>query len=299
MIVGDLMLDVVIAPHRPIEAGTDVPGHVRFSQGGSAASTARWLARLGVRTTLVCAVGRDPEGRALTAALEGEGVRLRATRVAGERTGRIGVLLAPNGERSFVADRAAADRLTADDLSARAFAVDLLHLPAYSLLSKPLGLAGRRAVELARAAGALVSLDLSSVGPLLARGRRAAVDLVRDAAPDLLFATALEGEALVGDDRVVRLADLAPLVIVKRGRDGASVFDVTAPELLAFHVATTPLETTDTTGAGDAFDAGFLASWLAADIAARHRPATLRRAVLAAHRAASRQLVATPRELTL
>ena len=293
------MVDVVLAPARPLEIGTDVPGRVWLRQGGSAATTARWLARLGVHTTLVCAVGRDSEGRALTSALRGDGVRLRATRVAGERTGRIGVLVAPGGERSFVADRAAADRLMSADLSTGDFAVDLLHLPAYSLLGEPLGLAGRRAIEVARAAGALVSLDLSSVGPLLAEGRHAALRLIRDAAPDVIFATGSEAAALVGGRRNSGLGDLAPLAVVKRGRAGASVFAVSGDGRIAFDVATPPLETPDTTGAGDAFDAGFIATWLAADPAARHRPATLHRAVVAAHRTAARQLATAPRELSL
>ena len=111
------MLDVVLAPARALASGTDVPGRVQLRPGGSAANTARWLARLGARSTLVCAVGRDLEGRALVSALESDGVHVRATRVAGERTGRIGVLVAPGGERSFVADRAAADRLRPADLA--------------------------------------------------------------------------------------------------------------------------------------------------------------------------------------
>jgi sugar/nucleoside kinase (ribokinase family) len=268
-------------------------------QGGSAASTARWLARLGVRTTLICAIGRDIEARALTKALERDHVRLRATRVAGERTGRIGVVVAPDGERSFVADRGAADRLAPTDLDPGAFSVDLLHLPAYSLLGEPLGLAGRRAIELARANDALVSLDLSSVGPLLARGRRAALRLVRDSAPDVIFATTVEAKAIAGSEDLASFAELAPVAVVKRGRAGASVFAISGDARIAFDVATTPLEASDSTGAGDAFDAGFIATWLAAEPSARFRPATLRRAVVAAHRVAARQLASTPRELTL
>ena len=183
VVLGDLVVDAVVIPARALDSGTDVPGRVALRQGGSAATTARWLARLGARTTLVCAVGRDTFGRVLVEAVEGDGVRVRATRVAGERTGRIGVVVAPGGERSFVADRAAADRLAPADLEASWLRADLLHLPAYSLLGEPLGQAGRRAIELARDAGALVSLDLSSVGPLLARGRRAAERLVHDTAP--------------------------------------------------------------------------------------------------------------------
>jgi hypothetical protein len=40
-VLGDLMLDVVLAPARPLESGTDVPGRVALVQGGSAANTAR------------------------------------------------------------------------------------------------------------------------------------------------------------------------------------------------------------------------------------------------------------------
>ena len=62
-------------------------------QGGSAATTARWLARLGARSSLVAAIGRDPAGRALVKALEADGVTLRAVRIAGAKTGRIGVVV--------------------------------------------------------------------------------------------------------------------------------------------------------------------------------------------------------------
>ena len=299
LVVGDLMLDVVVAPARRLETGTDVPGRVLLRQGGSAANTARWLARLGARSTLVCAIGRDAEGRSLAAALASDGVRLRARRVTGERTGRIGVIVAPGGERSFVADRGAADRLAPADLRPAQFQVDLLHLPAYSLLGEPLGKAGRRAVELARQSGALVSLDLSSVGPLLADGRRSAQALVREMAPDILFATRTEADALLGRSGPDRLATLAPVVVLKHGRSGASVIATGDRDPVSFVVATAPLDASDSTGAGDAFDAGFLVSWLSAPAEARCRPAALRRAAVAGNRAAARQLASPARALTL
>lgn len=293
--LGDLMLDVVLAPARPLESGTDVPGRVSLVQGGSAANTARWLARLGARCTLIAAVGRDAAGRALVEAVRADGVTPRVVRVAGIPTGRIGVFVAPGGERSFVADRGAADLLKPDDLQAAWFAgADALHLPVYSLLGSPLGEAGRRAIELARGGGAVVSVDLASIGPLLAGGRRVARALIADVAPELLFATASEAEAFLGRRGVDELLDYAATAVVKRGRKGATVLTRVGAARIRFEVATERLVATDSTGAGDAFDAGFLVGWFAAQAAGRSLPASLQRAAVAGHRAAARQL-STPR----
>jgi sugar/nucleoside kinase (ribokinase family) len=290
--VGDLRLDAVIRPSRPLERGTDVPGDVLLRQGGSAANTARWVARLGARSTLVTSVGRDAVGRALLGSLRGDGVTVRASRASTRPTGRIGVIVMFGGERSFVADRGAADELRPADLNARWFASDLVHLPAYSLIGSPLGEAGRRAIELGREAGALVSLDLASAAPLLAKGRRAARRLVAEAAPDILFSTAAEAEAYLGTYDVGGLVESAALAIVKRGAGGATVLSRAAGDgtVLRFEVATPALTAADTTGAGDAFDGGFLVAFLSAAPEARFRPASLRRAALAGHRAAARQL---------
>lgn len=298
-VLGDLVLDAVVMPARPLERGTDVPGRVLLRQGGSAANTARWLARLGVRSTLVTAVGRDAIGRALVDTLRGDGVTVRATRVAGRPSGRIGVMVSFGGERSFIADRGAADELRPADLRPDWFGTDLLHLPAYSLIGAPLGDAGRRAIELARDKGALISLDLASAAPLLARGRRAARRLVEDAAPDLLFATAAEAEAYLGGLDFGMLLESAPLAIVKRGAGGATVLGRGLAATHRFEVATAAVTSTDTTGAGDAFDAGFIAMYLSAPHDARTRPAALRRSALAGDRAAARQLAAGSPELVL
>jgi ribokinase len=300
VVLGDLVVDLVLTPERPLEHTTDVPGRVRLVQGGSAATTARWLARLGARSSMIAAVGRDPAGRALVDALRSDGVTARLVRVPGARTGRIGVLVAPDGERSFVTDRAAALELRGTDLKAAWFArADAVHMPVYSLLDEPLSLAGRRAIELGRGAGAVVSIDLASIGPLLARGRRAARALLDEIAPDLLFATASEAEGLLGRYAVEGLLDVAPISVVKRGSKGATVLAREGESNLRFEVATAHINATDTTGAGDAFDAGFLVAWFTARAAGRSLPASLQRAALAGHRAAARQLTSTRPELPL
>lgn len=294
------MLDVVLAPAGPLAAGTDMPGRVSLAQGGSAATTARWLGRLGADASLIAAVGRDAAGRALVDAVRADGVTPHVLRVAGARTGRIGVLVEPGGERSFVADRGAADLLAPADLRASWFAgADALHLPVYSLLGEPLGLAGREAITLARGAGAMVSVDLASIGPLLAGGRLAAQALIEAVAPDLLFATSTEAEAFLGGRRIERLLDVAPTAVVKRGARGATILTRVGGDGIRFEVATERLVVSDTTGAGDAFDAGFLVGWFTAQRAGRSVPASLQRAAVAGHRAAARQLSSPRPELAL
>lgn len=294
------MLDVVLAPVVSLKSGTDVPGRVSLVQGGSAANAARWLARLGARSVLIASVGRDAEGRALVDAIRRDGVRPMVSRVAGTRTGRIGVVVAPGGERSFVADRGAADLLRPEDLRTAWFdRAEALHLPVYSLLGEPLGLSGRRAVELARGAGAAISVDLASIGPLLAGGRRAARSLVADVAPDLLFATAAEADAFLGGMALDGLLDVAPTAVVKRGAKGATVLTRLGQGPSRFEVATEHLVVSDTTGAGDAFDAGFLVGWFAARAAGRSLPASLQRAAIVGHRTAARQLTSPRPELPL
>jgi ribokinase len=300
VVLGDLVLDVVVAPARPLEAGTDVAGRVAFVQGGSAANTARWLARLGARATLITAVGRDATGRALVELVRREGVVARVSRIAGARTGRIGVVVSPDGERSFVPDRGAADLLRPDDLKQAWFVgAAALHLPVYSLLGSPLGETGRLAIELARAAGASISVDLASIGPLMAKGRRAAHELISGVAPEILFATASEASALLGGGRPEGLLDFASIAVVKRGSLGATVLARAGPDRLRFEVATAPVAASDTTGAGDAFDAGFLVGWFTARGDGRSLPVALRRATLAGHRAAGRHLGATRAELPI
>jgi ribokinase len=297
IVLGDLVVDVVLAPATELATGTDVPGRVMLRQGGSATTTARWLRRGGARVTLIAAVGRDAEGRALLRTIRADGVVPHVVRVAGHRTGRIGVFVAPGGERSFVQDRGATLRLAPEHLRAAWFsAAELLHLPAYSLLGHPLGDAGRHAAELAHAAGALVTVDLSSSGPLFALGQGAAREVVRGAQPDLLFAAGYEARALGSSDE--DLLDLAPIVVLKRGSEGVTVLYREGPAIGRFDVAAKVMASSDTTGAGDAFDAGFILAWLAGRREGAMAAVALRRAALAGNRLAARQLLRPRPELS-
>jgi sugar/nucleoside kinase (ribokinase family) len=140
---------------------------------------------------------------------------------------------------------------------------------------------------------------VSSTAPLLAMGRRSALAVIEAAAPDLLFATGDEARALLGARRDDALLELAPIAVVKRGRKGATVLARDGRRSLRFEVATTSIRAADTTGAGDAFSAGFLHGWLDGRRKGLTQSAALQRGALAGNRAALRHISSPLPELPL
>jgi sugar/nucleoside kinase (ribokinase family) len=196
--LGDLLLDVVVTPQRPLERGSDVPGSVVFRRGGSAANTAAVFAHLGADASLITSLGDDLWASRLLSSLRADGVRVHAMRHSGS-SGRLAVFIDWRGERSFVTERGVADALAPDWLDAAWLrGADVLHVPAYSLFAEPIGAAALRAAQLARATGTLISSDLSSKGPLLSFGVRRSRARLADLRPQVLFANRDEAAACAG-----------------------------------------------------------------------------------------------------
>jgi sugar/nucleoside kinase (ribokinase family) len=294
--LGDLLLDVVVTPIRPIELGTDVPGTLTFKRGGSAATTATAFARAGGSASLITSIGGDRWGRQLATSLRGDGVRVHAV-VRPGRTGRLAAVIDDRGERSFVTERGAADGLRPRDIKAAWLrGADVLHVPAYSLFSEPIGSASVAAARAAQDAGAATSSDLSSQGPLLAYGVRRSRARIAELAPDVLFANRDEAAVVLGR-RGRRawpgLLGMAPVVVVKDGAAGCRVLwrASDADAVLQVDVAAKRVGPVDTTGAGDAFAAGFLYSIFArGNRSALGDARSLRAAALAGHRVAAAAL---------
>jgi ribokinase len=247
--IGDLLLDITIRTEGPLRPDDDRAARIGMSGGGQAANFAAWAAALGEPVRLVTRVGDDDRGRRLVADLEARGVEVCPVWSA-EPTGAIAVLVAPDGRRSMATERGASVGLTRDDLVKDWFdGIALIHVPAYSLFRDPLAKAARAAIELARAGGGMLSIDLSSVAGLEDYGpSRMAYDLAR-LKPELLFATAAEAGAIG-----VGLEHLAQVPVIKLGAAGCTVFGRRIPAPSVQHV--------DGTGAGDAFAAAFCVAWL-------------------------------------
>jgi sugar/nucleoside kinase (ribokinase family) len=280
--IGDLVEDVVVWLHEPVHYGTDTTARVVRHRGGSAANVAAFAAGTGAPSRFVGQVGEDDTGERLLSGLRSDGVDTVVRR--GGRTGSIVVIVDPSGERTMLTDRGAAVELSALPTGALD-GVDILHVPAYSLTVEPLASVARAAIAAARQQHALMSIDASSASVLAAFGPERFVELLVDLQPDVFLCNRDE-------HRVLGLEPDAPtpgcaITIVKAGgdptvvieQDGCSAISVPRREMIV-----------DTTGAGDAFAAGFLLAF------GRHEPVV--DAVGSGHRLAARVLTSPGASLT-
>jgi sugar/nucleoside kinase (ribokinase family) len=258
LVIGDVMTDVIVRPEGPLAPGSDRRASITFQPGGSAANQAAWLAQYGAKVDFVARVASsDVETEA--ARLEAVGV---APHLAGDvehETGRLIALIDKSGERSFLTDRGANDALEAADIPDGLIASAAhISLSGYSFFA-----ASPRAAILdvmRRAGDKPVSVDPASAEFLREVGAENFLAWTRGAA--ILFPNEEEATVLAGstdrETQCARLAALYPLVVIKRGAAGAEA----AHGARRWRVPTPKVEAVDTTGAGDAFVAGFLAARL-------------------------------------
>jgi sugar/nucleoside kinase (ribokinase family) len=238
VVVGDALLDVLAFPAEPMRPGADVPASVQVAPGGQGANLAVRLARRGVAVELVCALGDDAAGRLLRESLAADGVRVRPFHA--DATGAVVVLVDAAGERTMLSRRVPLAGRVAGAPPVRA---DWLVASGYLLLER----------EAPAAAGALRSwaprrmlVGCAVPDASLDAWQRAALAIEADAVL-LNRDEADRVPSLPGDRLVITEASGATAVI-----GAARATAVTAPDAAVI----------DTTGAGDAFAAAFLADLL-------------------------------------
>ena len=209
--------------------------------------------------TLVGCVGADAFGRSIRQQLVDLGVDVHLQE-SDLPTGTCVVIVDRRRERTMFPDSGANAALRLTDLADVITPDCHVHLSGYTLLNPATRQVGLDVLAHAVSVGASRSLDPASAAPM-----RAHLDLFRTLLPSVDLVLANEAEAAVltdADDPQEALASLADVVacaVVKVGargvlaRDGSAT--VTAPALRH--------DVIDTTGAGDAFTAGFLPAWLA------------------------------------
>jgi ribokinase len=237
-VLGDAHLDVVVSARWPVAEETDTPATTAVGVGGQAANVAAWVVALGGSARLIAARGNDLAARLVTDELARRGVELVGPVLDG-RTGVVVSLTDHGAGRSMLTDRGVGPSLTAGSLRPEWLdGCDWLHLPAYSLVTEPVSSAALAAAERAPR----LSVDLSSTAAMQAFGVARFAELLGRLRPDVIFGTEAEASlvgGIAGSELVVKLG--------ARGvRAGGAVF----PAL--------PTRPVDSTGAGDAFAAGYL-----------------------------------------
>lgn len=257
--VGDALVDLLaLVPRLPASGETVWGPPIQRFPGGSGANVASGLARLGVRVAFAGRIGADEEGRFVARDLAERGVDISGLAFDEEvGTGAVVALVEPDGERTFVAcsDRAAYTRLSDEDLR---HALDpppsalfvtgllLLHEPARGAVVRLVERAGRDTP---------VYFDLNLRTP---HGEDAAA-VLRAA-----HAVAEASDVVLASEDEVRDLALKPragqLYAVRLGAAGAQL--LTEAGRPASSVEGQPIRAVDATGAGDAFDAAFVAARL-------------------------------------
>lgn len=264
LVLGDLMVDVLALLRGPLVPASDSPGRIGMRGGGSAANTACWLASIGADTLFLGAVGDDLPGREAVESLHATGVRTALKVDPLRPTGTVIVLVDPAGERTMVPDAGANSGLRPNDLPEPEFRPGRhLHLSGYTLLNPESRPAGVAALRLAQTHGMTTSVDVASAGPLAAVGPDRFLDWI--GSPFMLLANRDEAAVLTGIDDPAEatraLTELCDQVVVKLGPDGVVRHDALFDRTI--HVPATPVaKVVDTTGAGDAFAAGYLNAWM-------------------------------------
>jgi sugar/nucleoside kinase (ribokinase family) len=258
--LGDVMLDVIVEPERPLVPDDDIPATITLAAGGQAANVATWVAALGGQARVFGPRADTGPGQLVEGAL-----RRRGVEVWGAATGRTGAVLSvvQEGKRTMASDPGDLGWLDAVRSGAWLESAAWLFVSGYALMRTP---DPRRLVEIAavaRAHGTRIAVDLSSAAMLARFGGDEFFELCAALRPAAVFGNDAEWSARHG----AYGAGGSTVLVLKHGADGASfVIDGVAD-----HRPPVQGPVVDVTGAGDALAAGFLVGGvdLAMEAAAR------------------------------
>jgi argininosuccinate lyase len=262
-VIGGVQVDLVLTPltELPPSGQTRWVDEMSFRAGGAGANTALALAEEGVQTRLLGCVGDDHLGRFLAGELAPFGLDTELTVLGGGTTGLTVALEGPGRDRTFLTYLGVNTEWTASMIPAAATDADSLLLCDYFCLPALRGAPARDLLAAARSAGVRTFFDTAwDAGGWQPDTRREVLELLAEV--DVFLPNEAELRALTGIEDVERGAtELQAVsggwVIVKLGADGSLGVGPGGERVAA---TAESLEVVDSTGAGDAFNAGLIAA---------------------------------------
>jgi sugar/nucleoside kinase (ribokinase family) len=259
-IIGNINVDIVARPVADLPApGTEqAVDSIEFRVGGAAAITALCLAGLGIRADLIGCVGSDPLGGVLLDELAQEGIPVDGIAVGGT-TGICIATEAAGRDRSFLIAAGCVAEFALSQVPERALCARQVVVCGYFLIPALRGGGAAQLLKEVRARGGETLLDTGwdpDGWPSAAKDE--VLDLLQWVsvfAPNESEALAITGEASVERAARVLQERSGGWCIIKRGTHGALA---AGPDQAEFAIAAPRVRVIDTTGAGDAFNAGIV-----------------------------------------
>jgi ribokinase len=258
VLIGDLCVDIFMqVAAYPAVGGDGTVQAMQQHAGGSAANTAMMLANLGGIPALLTHTGTDVWAQRLLPILDAAGVRVdRIVQESSDQTGLTFLVVSSDAERTMFTYRGANRNLHPDEIFAGMFEnVDYLHISSYACLVPPQSDAVLKAVEFASQLNVKISLDIGVEPASQAR------ETIWRMLPKLTLIVLSEPEALVITQKQSLTDAISTLLItgvqmiaLKLGKDGCRLIRKDQ----AVSLAGFPIDAVDTTGAGDAFNAGMI-----------------------------------------
>jgi ribokinase len=247
-IVGDLAVDMVAYDRWMLDAGSSlILKNVGLLPGGVAGNMAWVLNQLSIEPVIFSAVGKDCWGEFVREGLRRGGLKTNHITLHDEPTGFFIIVVSPDGQRTMVGTRGANAKLRITTRVLRRVRPDWVHVSGYSLLGEQGLPLFEEAKSASRILGAHLSIDLEGVsGTDIRPALRGAEVLCNQKEFEDYFQSEM---------REVAASRRGPIV-VKAGAEGCYLLFGGRVR----HIPTGKVKVRDTTGAGDAFNAGFVAT---------------------------------------
>ena len=258
-LLNEFHLPVGSMQHVDMETGDKIwsalkPLGVHYVAGGSAANTIACTAIFGMPSSFIGKVGDDELGHLFQSDQEQYGIKSMLLK-SKHSSGRSMVFVnGHDGERTFAVYLGAALDLVPEDLKPEYFeGHDYFHIEGYLVQNQDLV---RRAVEMAAAAGCIISIDLASYN--VVESNNAFLHDIIENYVDIVFANETEARAFTKledpHESLAEIAKLCSIAVVKIGKDGSWVRQGDAE----YFIEPCPAKAIDATGAGDTYAAGFI-----------------------------------------